>query len=70
VKAAKAGDWRAGAWLYERVYGKPVESIQVDTPGTLAEIEAMTPDERRAVRARLLREHPELRELIPRSERI
>jgi hypothetical protein len=30
----------------------------------------MTPEERKALRARLLRQHPELRELIPRSERI
>jgi hypothetical protein len=29
----------------------------------------MTPEERKAVRARLLRDHPELRELAPRAER-
>jgi hypothetical protein len=69
VKAAKAGDWRAGAWLFERAYGKPEQRVEVETPGTLEEIQAMTPEERKAVRARLLREHPELRELIPRAER-
>jgi hypothetical protein len=69
VKAAKEGDWRAGAWLFERAYGKPEQRVEVETPGTLEEIQAMTPEERKAVRARLLREHPELRELVPRAER-
>jgi hypothetical protein len=41
----------------------------VETPGTLEAIQALTPDERKALRTRLLREHPELRELIPRHER-
>ena len=65
VKAAKEGDWRAGAWLYERAYGKPEQRLEVETPGTLSEIAAMTPEERKALRARLLREHPQLLELIP-----
>jgi hypothetical protein len=43
VKAACEGDWRAGAWLYERVYGKPEQRVEVETPGTLSEIAAMTP---------------------------
>ena len=69
VKAAKERDWRAGAWLYERAYGKPEQRVEVETPGTLAEIQAMTPEERNSVRVRLLREHPGLRELVPRAER-
>jgi hypothetical protein len=58
VKAAKAGDWKAGAWLYERVYGKPTERVEVETPGTLAEIQAMTPEERIALRRRMLAQYP------------
>jgi hypothetical protein len=69
VKAACEGDWRAGAWLYERAYRKPERRVEVETPGTLAEIQAMTPEERIAVRAQLLRQHPELAELIPKAER-
>jgi hypothetical protein len=69
VKAAPEGDWRAAAWLYERAYGKPEQRVEVETPGTLEEIAAMTPEERRELRARLLRDHPELRELVPRAER-
>ena len=69
VNAAKGGDWRAGAWLYERAYGKPEQRVEVETPDTLAQIQAMTPEERKALRARLLREHPQLLELVPKSER-
>jgi hypothetical protein len=69
VKAACEGDWRAGAWLFERVYGKPEQRVEVETPGSLDEIAAMTPEERKQVRAQLLRQHPELAELIPRAER-
>ena len=35
VKAAKEGDWQAGAWLFERAYGKPEQRVEVETPGTL-----------------------------------
>jgi hypothetical protein len=69
VKAACNGDWRAGAWLFERVYGKPEQRVEVETPGSLDAIAAMTPEERKAVRAQLLRDHPELAELIPKAER-
>jgi hypothetical protein len=69
VKAAKEGDWRAGAWLFERVYSKPEQRVEVETPDTLSEIAAMTPEERIAVRAQLLKAHPELRELVPLDER-
>jgi hypothetical protein len=63
--------WRAALRVFEHAFGRPAEipEEEVETPGTLAEIEAMTPEERRAVRARLLRDHPELRELVPRAER-
>lgn len=30
VKAAKAGDWRAGFALMERVYGKPTERVEME----------------------------------------
>jgi hypothetical protein len=69
VKAACDGDWRAGAWLFERVYGKPEQRLEVETPGTLAAIQALTPEERKALRTRMLREHPELIEFVPKSER-
>jgi hypothetical protein len=69
VSAAQDGDWRAGAWLYERVYGKPQERLEVGQPGSVAEIAALSPDERKALRARLVAEHPELAELIPGHER-
>jgi hypothetical protein len=68
IKAAEAGEWRA-AWLYERVYGKPTERAEVDTPGSLGDIAAMSTEERRALRRRLLAEYPELCELVPRDER-
>jgi len=68
VKAACERDWRAGAWLFERVYGKPEQRLEVETPSTLAEIQAMTSEERIALRTRLLRQHPELRDLVPLDE--
>jgi hypothetical protein len=68
VKAAMDGDWRAGAWLFDRAYGKPEQRVEVESPASLGDIAAMTPEERKALRARLLREHPELRELVPKDE--
>ena len=68
VKGACEGDRRAGAWLFERAYGKPEQGVEVETPGSLGDIAAMTPEERKALRARLMREHPELRELVPKDE--
>jgi hypothetical protein len=63
--------WRAALRVFEHAFGRPAEIPEedVEPPGTLEEIQAMTPTERKAVRARLLREHPELRELVPRAER-
>jgi hypothetical protein len=69
VRAACEGDWRAGAWLFERAYGKPEQRVEVETPGTLSEIQAMTPEERIALRQRMLKQYPELRELVPKTER-
>jgi hypothetical protein len=69
VKAAREGDWRAGAWLFERAYGKPTERVEVEIPGSLGDIAAMSTEERWALRRRLLAEYPELRELVPRDER-
>jgi len=51
-------------------YGKPEQRVEVETPGTLAEIQAMSQEERIALRARILREHPELAELVPLDERM
>lgn len=69
VKAAREGDWRAGAWLFERVYGKPKERVEVATPGSIADVQAMSSEERKALRARLIADHPELAELVPHHER-
>jgi hypothetical protein len=68
VTAAKEGDWRAGAWLFEGAYGKPEQRVEVEMPGTLAEIQAMTPEGRIAPRQRMLKQYPELTELVPRAE--
>jgi hypothetical protein len=75
IKSLKAhlgdGDpeaWRAALRLFEHTFGRPAElpaeeeDLQVGSPG---DIQAMTPEERRALRKRLLAEYPELRELVP-----
>ena len=50
-EAIKAGDWRAAEALLTRVYGKPVEKLEVKRPETVADVEAMTLDEIRVLRA-------------------
>lgn len=47
--AARDGDWRAGAWLYERVYGKPVErKVELDQ----GDVATLSGEERARLRAR------------------
>lgn len=64
VEAAQRGDWRAAAFLYERVHGKPVERVTQTQAQDPAGIAAMQPEERRAMLARLLEERPELRAVV------
>jgi hypothetical protein len=61
VTAAERGDWRAAAFLYERVHGKPREQVEVSGPDSVDEVRAMSLDEIRQLRSRLLDEHPQLR---------
>jgi hypothetical protein len=64
--------WRVALRVFEYAFGRPAEIPEEEEDlqaGTRAYIQAMTPEERKAVRARLLRDHPELRELVPRAER-
>lgn len=56
--AAKAGDVRAAELLLTRVHGKPVERVETSTS-----VEGLGLEELRALRDRLLAEHPELRGL-------
>jgi hypothetical protein len=68
VKEAKDGDWRRRVAVRTGIR-QAEQRVEVETPGTLAEIQAMTPEERTALRRRLLREYPELGELVPGYER-
>jgi hypothetical protein len=78
VKSLKAhlgdGDpaaWRAALRVFEQAFGRPVEvpAEEVAVPDTLAEVKKLTGEQRKALRARLIAEHPELAELVPASER-
>jgi len=60
VEQAKAGDWRAGAWLFDRVYGKPQEHVELETKEK--DWYDMTPAELDAALAKFLREHGEAAE--------
>lgn len=66
VSAAERGDWRAAAFLYERVYGKPQERLTLDVPVDPLQVATMSVEERAALQARILEEHPELSALVPR----
>jgi hypothetical protein len=50
-RAIRQGDWRAGAALLERVYGKPAEKVEVSQPQSVAEVESMSLAEIRQLRA-------------------
>src|SRR4029453_18558241 len=66
LKAADEGDWRAGAWVFERVRGKPKELVKIGA--SAVDIKKMTPAHSAELRRRALEMHPELAELVPRSE--
>ena len=65
--AGRKGDWRATEALLTRVYGRPVERVeQVES----VDVRSMTPEQRRALMARVLDENPGLAELVPRTARV
>jgi hypothetical protein len=51
MDAARRGDWRAAAFLYERVHGKPKETVEttVHDPSTIDELKTMPRAERQAL---------------------
>ena len=61
-----ASAWRAALRVFELSYGKPAETIEVDTatrdPFMIAQ---MTTAERDVILAQLLEQHPRLIELVP-----
>jgi hypothetical protein len=56
ISKAKAGDWRAAAWLYDRTYGKPQEHVEMTDPLMSKNPLDMTPQEMDAALARLIAE--------------
>ncbi len=58
-------DVKAAESLTTRLYGRPVERIELDTPADPMGVQAMTPQERSRLLAQVLEQHPELRALIP-----
>lgn len=61
IKAAEKGDWRAADALMTRVHGKPVERVETVNPETPEDVERLTLEEIRALKERILSEHPHLR---------
>jgi hypothetical protein len=59
------GDWRALEALVTRVHGKPVERVE-DVSGGV-DVRALTPEQRHALMARVLDDHPGSAALIPRT---
>jgi hypothetical protein len=57
------GDWRALEALVTRVHGKPVERVE-DVSGNV-DVRQLTPEQRQALMARVLSDHPGLAALIP-----
>jgi hypothetical protein len=45
ISKAKAGDWRAAAWLYDRTYGRPQERVEMTESLMNKDPLDMTPDE-------------------------
>jgi hypothetical protein len=61
------GDWRALEALITRVHGRPAKRVeQVDER---IDVRALTPDQRQALMARVLEDHPGLAALVPREMR-
>ncbi len=50
-RAIRQGDWRAGAALLERVYGKPAEKVEVSNPQSVEDVEKMSLAEIRHLRS-------------------
>lgn len=63
VDAGYAGDWRAFESAATRVYGRPRELAVIDPLVDPLGVREMTSDQRMALRARLLTDHPELEQL-------
>jgi hypothetical protein len=68
VAAARGGDWRAAAFLYDRVYGKPQERVEMTGTDQL-DVRDLTPEQRAVLRRRALERFPDLAELVPRGEK-
>jgi hypothetical protein len=49
-KAIAQGDWRAGAALLERVYGRPEQKLEVAQPQSVEDVEKLSLAEIRALR--------------------
>jgi hypothetical protein len=58
------GDWRALEALVTRVHGRPVERVEIEAPADPLGVASMSADERQALRARLLAEHPHLAAIV------
>jgi hypothetical protein len=67
LAAARGGDWRAAAFLYERVYGKPQERVEM-TGTADKDLREMTPEQRAELRRRALARLSDAAELVPRGE--
>ena len=65
IARAEAGDWRAAAWLFDRVYGKPQERVEVTDPLENKNPLDMTPSEIDAALARLITEEEQRGQDIP-----
>jgi hypothetical protein len=61
IDAARRGDWRAAAFLYERVYGRPKELHAIELPETVEAVDKLSSAELEAFRKRVLRDFPQLR---------
>jgi hypothetical protein len=61
IDAARRGDWRAAAFLYERVYGRPKEDVRVELPASIEDVDRLSASELEALRKRVLRDFPHLR---------
>lgn len=62
IDANDQNSWRAAVKLIEYGWGRPREEVEVRTE---SQIDGLTLDQLRALRARLLAEHPELGKLRP-----
>lgn len=69
--AAHLGDgdpaaWRAALRVFELCYGRPAETVAIDsTPGEQVNVREMTHEERAVLMRRVLDDNPHLAELIP-----